>query len=420
MASILAMCTLVVLDVGEVVGDGFVDDPPGADQYDSVGALEDLGLLGAVQHRRPPSTSVAAQLAIDVRLGADVDAARRFLEHDDRRFGEQGGGEGDLLLVAPRQRTDRRFDVGHLDAVAVPGGNRRGTGGAAPPPPERPGVRGTGAQCQVFLDSQIVEQAAGAVAGDVLDVARTGQRPRGVLEAGERAHQLAPAGSLDAHHGENLPGGDPYRDVGEGIAAMGPTSHLEHDFITVDAFLGRASRGHRPGDELAGDALGDQVGAAQLGAGPSIADHDDPCAVGGELVEAVGHEDDDLAGVGEGVHVDKHLGGLLEAERRVGFVEQHDGGVLEQTAHDLDALAKRQRQRTERSVDDFEHAEVADKGALLGVQTGSPDEKPFASRNEVLGHREVGEDLGFLVDDSDLGTLRRDPHVAVDLDPAVV
>ena len=63
-----------VLDVGEIMGH-CLSMTAGAHQHDAVGALEDLGLLGAVQHGCPPGTRVGAQLAVDVGLGADVDPA---------------------------------------------------------------------------------------------------------------------------------------------------------------------------------------------------------------------------------------------------------------------------------------------------------------------------------------------------------
>ena len=52
-----------------------------------------------------PSRRQALQNTIDFGLGADVDAARRFVEDQHMRLGCHAPGQNDLLLVAPTQRS---------------------------------------------------------------------------------------------------------------------------------------------------------------------------------------------------------------------------------------------------------------------------------------------------------------------------
>ena len=55
--------------------------------------------------------TLGGQLAdqrVDLRLGADVDAAGRLVEEQHARLRQQALGERDLLLVAARQRVDER------------------------------------------------------------------------------------------------------------------------------------------------------------------------------------------------------------------------------------------------------------------------------------------------------------------------
>ena len=55
-----------------------------------------------------PACGRGAEQLVDLRLGADVDAAGRLVEQQQLRLGEQPPAEHDLLLVAARERADRR------------------------------------------------------------------------------------------------------------------------------------------------------------------------------------------------------------------------------------------------------------------------------------------------------------------------
>ena len=53
-----------------------------------------------------PSARDAAQDRVDLRLGADIDAARRLVQDEHARIGDEAAAEKDLLLIAARQRAE--------------------------------------------------------------------------------------------------------------------------------------------------------------------------------------------------------------------------------------------------------------------------------------------------------------------------
>ena len=56
---------------------------------------------------------------VDLRLCLDIDAARRLVEQKDAAVGIDPAADHDLLLVAARQRPDRRVGFGRLDVDAA-------------------------------------------------------------------------------------------------------------------------------------------------------------------------------------------------------------------------------------------------------------------------------------------------------------
>ena len=53
---------------------------------------------------------------VDLRLGADVDAARRLVENENARIGEQPAGNQHLLLIAAGKVEHRLFQIGRAHA----------------------------------------------------------------------------------------------------------------------------------------------------------------------------------------------------------------------------------------------------------------------------------------------------------------
>ena len=63
-----------------------------------------------------PCGGELADHVVELGLDADVDAARRLVEDQDLRVGEQPAGEDRLLLVAARELADRLAQRGEPDA----------------------------------------------------------------------------------------------------------------------------------------------------------------------------------------------------------------------------------------------------------------------------------------------------------------
>ena len=82
---------------------------------------------------RPRSAS-AAELEIDLAAGADIDAARRLLEDEERDAVDQPARDADLLLVAAGERA-------HRSARARACGCREDRSSASPAPSPRPSTR---------------------------------------------------------------------------------------------------------------------------------------------------------------------------------------------------------------------------------------------------------------------------------------
>ena len=79
--------------------------PAAAHHREPVAEAEQLRQVGADhQHRLAAASAASAMAVVDLRLAADVDAARRLVEQQDVGVLVQQPPERDLLLVAARQR----------------------------------------------------------------------------------------------------------------------------------------------------------------------------------------------------------------------------------------------------------------------------------------------------------------------------
>ena len=84
-----------------------------------VGDMDELGQVAGIEQDRVALGGEVAHQLEDLALGADVDAARRVVEQQDARLGEQHLAEDHLLLVAARQRAGRLLRARRLDAQEV-------------------------------------------------------------------------------------------------------------------------------------------------------------------------------------------------------------------------------------------------------------------------------------------------------------
>src|SRR5438105_1059826 len=81
----------------------------------SVAHAQNLGQLGGNQQDGRALTDEARDELMDLGLGGDVDPARRLVENEDLRPGEQTAADQDLLLIAAREISDRLVQIGRLD-----------------------------------------------------------------------------------------------------------------------------------------------------------------------------------------------------------------------------------------------------------------------------------------------------------------
>ena len=81
-----------------------------------VGELVDLGQIGRDQDDAGALRQERAEQAVDLGLGADIDADRRLVEDEQLGAMRQPFADDDLLLVAARQAGGQRIACRRLDA----------------------------------------------------------------------------------------------------------------------------------------------------------------------------------------------------------------------------------------------------------------------------------------------------------------
>ena len=84
------------------------DKASGDHHSDPVGQRHDLFEVGGHDEHGGAAIALAPQDRVDFRLGAHVDADRRFVENEDARGACEPFADQHLLLVAAREQIDRR------------------------------------------------------------------------------------------------------------------------------------------------------------------------------------------------------------------------------------------------------------------------------------------------------------------------
>src|SRR2546426_11257044 len=84
--------------------------------HDAVAHAEDLGQLGRDHDDGLAAPRQVDHQPVDLGFRAHVDAARRLVEDQDLRLGQQPAGEQDLLLVPTREVPHLLLEAGGLDA----------------------------------------------------------------------------------------------------------------------------------------------------------------------------------------------------------------------------------------------------------------------------------------------------------------
>ena len=196
----------------------------------AVAFSDDLLDVAADHDDRRSILSEPANEAMDLGLGADVDALRRFVEDHDARRERQPFAKHDLLLVSAAECRDRRFDGRGFDRQRC-GGVLSSTGLGGTLHETKTGV---GAECRqrhVLAHSHCRDDApAATILGNQTDsradrVARRVERQRLAVEqyaTGHRRHdsadrfgQLGASRADQAGNAEHLAAVDGQRDLGE-------------------------------------------------------------------------------------------------------------------------------------------------------------------------------------------------------------
>ena len=87
-----------------------LDDPAVLEHDDQVGVADRREAVG--DDERGAAVQQAAQRALDLALGADVDRARRLVEDQDARVGEQRARERDELALPEREAEAALAELG--------------------------------------------------------------------------------------------------------------------------------------------------------------------------------------------------------------------------------------------------------------------------------------------------------------------
>ena len=93
----------------------FGDAAAAAQHDDAIAKAEQFRHFARGDEHAEPLGGELAHARVNLALGADVDAARRLVEQQQARLAEHFLGEHDLLLIAARQRADRRSPARRAD-----------------------------------------------------------------------------------------------------------------------------------------------------------------------------------------------------------------------------------------------------------------------------------------------------------------
>src|SRR5579875_811832 len=386
----------------------------------------------------------AAHELVDLVLGRDIDAAGHVVEEEDARIREQPAPHQDLLLVAAGEVADGMAQPGraHLELLhhlAGDGALLRGAddaqGGDAAEDRERQVVAHRHRQQQplglaVFGHKRDAEAGADGVAraADAPRLAMHADLPaRSALGAEEGEEELAMAVPGEPADAENLAALKRERDAVDAPARE--IAQLEHR--TTAAPEGRQRRVERvdaaPGHQGHRLALVDGGEGADLA---PVAEDGDAVGDAGDLVPAMGGEDD--AGVARAQAADQleEPGHVALAEGGGRLVEIEDLGLLDDHAHDLDDLPLREREVLDEGARiDVLDAERCQHRLSLVLHAPPVDEAEAAARlaaqQQVLGDAHPGEE-GELLEHRPgaarmglVGTAQRD-RLALDADLAPI
>ena len=389
-----------------------IDHPAAEDHHDAVADELHLLELGGVEEHRLALGGELAQQAVDLLLGAHVDAAGRVEAEDGAGVGGDPAGDGHLLLVAAGEALHLGLGAG-VDLQPLDGAadGRRLAAAVDRPPAAEPGAERQG---DVLADRALHQQALAAVAGNEGDagadrVGGVGELPSGAVDldaaargtdrAGERGEELVLALALERDDADDLAVAEVEGDVVELGADREVPRRKARRAVGLD---GAGAAGGGAGTVDAGaehqldDALLDAGGDVEDADGLAVAQHGGAVAEHRDLEEPVRDEDDGASGLALAADDVEHALGEVRGQRGGHLVEEQDVGVDRQGAGEVEDALHRERQ----VAGEVAQVEVGD------AELADPVEERRgrgAGQAQVVGDVEVGDQRRLLVDRDEAG-----------------
>ena len=395
---------------------------------------DDLVELGGDHEQRKTVIAQFADQADDLGMGADIDAARRLVEHQQSRRGREPARQQHFLLVAAGEQPDRPFRLRRADVQELYEAHGDLVLLAARKRPEQAAL-GLQRQHDVFAHGQIGDDALGlALLGAIAEtvphgLARRLQSHRHALDLGRPG-----IGAFDAEHQPRRFGAARAEQPGEADHFAVAQREIERRDIAglAVAFEARAdvARLMRPGGgafagglrKLAAQHHPDQFEARQrrgVTRSDQLAVAQDGDAIGDlvDLVEEMGDEDDADAARGELAHDAEQDRDLVTVETRGRLVEdQHprrqiDGAGDRDDLLDRDRIVAKRRGHVDMKAEPGEQ-HAGSPAHLAFLNHAKP--RRLAAEKQILRHRKIRQQVDLLIDGGDaridrsLGRPRRD------------
>src|SRR3954466_207617 len=399
-----------------LVGVEFAGDPALGHHQHPVAHAEHLGQIAGDHEDGGTGRGEFVDELVDLDLGADVDPARGFVEDQHLGVGEQPFADDDLLLVAAGERPDVLVQACHPHPELF--GDPRG-GRPLPLEVDEPRARGGphGHQAQVLLDRLVEHQTlALGILGDQTDPGRHGgahvmslERRPGDLDgplvvrvrAEHGTHHLGTARSDQPGDADDLSGVHLEADVEEEAVAGEPLD-LQKGRSGVAA-LARVLLLDRPPHHQAYELVLGR-GGGHLPDRLPVPDDRDPVAQGGDLLQVMRDEDDPDPVLAQLAHDREELVDLLGGEHGRRLVHDQHARVQAQRLGDLDHLEPGDAQFTHTRA--WRHVDPDAPQQHLGVglhrpAVDHPEAARLSAQEDVLGDRQIGDEVELLVDGGD-------------------
>src|SRR6185437_6732937 len=415
---------------GRSGGVEFGHDAPQPRHQDTVRNAQDFRQIGRDHHDGLALVGQRPDLRMYLRNGADVDAARRLVEDDDRGILHQRLGDDHLLLVAAGELDDlrlalQRADLQPLHPIAGEPVPRHAREQEAPSCPG-----GELADIDVVVDHHGLEEAVQlAVLGDVGDAVvdrlfryPVADRSAAQLDgaaidqvtlqgAKDDLGDLGAAGANQAGDADDLAGIDRERHVLD-HGPHGDVFHRQHLFAPLAPALGVAILVGIMGlRDVAADHVAHQLFPRHV-SGPgrdhqlAVPQHGDAVGNLQTLLERVRDVDDGNAAGAQVADQVEEVDDLFRRQARRRLIEDDDTGVVVDGAGDLDHLPLGGAQQPDRRRRIDMEVQRLQQLLRLDVQLLEARDELLVAEFDVLRRRHGRHQAGLLVDHADAGSER--------------